>query len=441
MPGVQGRGDSLQEAVSYPLYPHQIAAESILRGGSAVLHWEMRLGKTRTVLHAYSEEVSAGRAQDLIFVTVAMAKATIAQEVELMGLGIPVVTLYGRKQKKMSLDAEGLAGVPRIFILNWEILPEWQQELKRITRNPILVLDESHLYLRNIENKRWQAAHWLSKFAKRTWELTGTMMVNSAMDIYYQMMILGRPRNPFAYMSPGEFAKRFTNQRWNAYAQGRQGDWEPFGIKNQDRLAEMARSSLLQLRISDVAPDLPLPRNIPRWVTDLGQGWDFDRSDLELHEEIEALAPIKARLTAEYVTQLPFRPVVVFGWSRTFTQQASVLLEAPLINGSTPAADRERIRGEFQTGRHPVLVGNYRALGLGISLSRANHFVYGEPYWDASLYRQAASRGVDLSKQTQTVHHHLLAAGSVDEFVWKRKLLKGAAIDRLEDAFREKMLE
>lgn len=431
--------------MSYSLYPHQTTGADWLSQGSGILWWEMRTGKTRTALHAYNQMVNRGEVQDLVVATVAMAKTTWQQEIEdVMDLRIPVGIGYGKTaQELQGWPSEGYpSAIPRIYIVNWEILPYWQNRLADLTfrgkRSFALVLDESHLNLRNPENERYAAAFWLSRFATATWEMTGTLQVKSGMDVYHQAKFLGMKHDPFYLLQPDSFGRKYCEPVWNPFKGrksrdgNRSGGWDHGALIDPDAvMQQLPRVSSLRLR--DVA-DVPLPVHIPHWITDLGQGWDFDRSDKAISEELAALIPIKARLTAEYVNQMAERPVVVFGWNVPFTEQVADLLEAPLIYGGTSVSDRERIRSDFQRGRIPVLVGNFRSLGLGVSLDRANHFVYGQPYWDAALYLQAMARGQSLEKQASLVHHHLLAAGSAEEYVWKRRLNRGREIERLQEA-------
>lgn len=414
-----------------------------------ILWWEMRTGKTRSALHAYNVLLNRGEVRDLVVVTVASAKMTWKKEAEAMGLGIPTSFLFGQSRKQAVPDLSQFpTHVPRIFILNWEILPNWQQFIRDLAKTGgfVLVLDELHLNCRNDSNKRYQAVLWLSVFAHAVWELTGTLQVRTGLDIHYQAKLLGRKHYPFHWMDGNDFGKRFCNRKFNPFIgrardlRDRPGGWEYTYLKDPAELvAQMPALSVL--RISDIAPEVPLPTQIPKWIEDLGQGWDFYRDDQTLAEEIRALIPLKARMTAEYVGSLVERPVVVFGWHVAFTEAVAELLEAPLIRGDTSVDEREAIRERFQAGHVPVLVGNLRSLGLGIALDAADHFVYGEPYWDASLYLQAQARGTNLAKRRSTTHHHLLVAGSVEEYVWERRLERGAAIERLHAAVEDVVVE
>lgn len=390
----------------------------------------MRTGKSRAVLHAYNQLLNEGLVDDLIVVTVATAKATWRDEVELMELSIPTYTCSGQTRQQLTPT---LLDAPRIYVLNWEILPHWQRFFHaqhKKGRRFCLVLDEGHLYLRNPRNQRFKAARWLSRFAYRTWELTGTLMAKSGMDLYWQLQMMGGKYNPYQWDEPDDFGKQYCLRRFNHY----KGYWEYTELKNEQELVS-GLSCVSYLRMDDIA-DIPLPEHFPRWVADWGKSWLADRTDLELTREIQEMIPKKAKLTIEYVNDLDVRPVVVFGWNVLFTELVARGLKAPRIYGGTSVEDRESIRKAFQAGREEILVGNYRSLGMGVSLSRADDFVYGEPYWMADLYLQAQARGRDLRKKRRLRHHHLLVKGSPDEYIWVVRLQRGRAIERLEDAAR-----
>jgi superfamily II DNA or RNA helicase len=400
-----------------------------------ILWQEMRTGKTRSALHAYNQLLNDGVVDDLVVVTVATAMETWRTEVEEMGLAIPLYTCYGQTRQRMRPELPGRRWekLPRIYVLNWEILPYWQKFFHaqyKQGRRFALVLDEMHLNCRNPSNQRFKAARWLSRFATHTWGLTGTLYGKSGMDVYWQLMMLGKA-NPHRWMEPEDFGKEFCNRRFNQY-KGYNGGWEYVGLKNEEALTATL-PCVSHLKMDDVA-DLPLPEHFPRWVANWGDSWLANRTDLELAREIQEMIPKKAQLTIDYVKQIDVRPVVVFGWNVKFTELVAEGLKAPRIYGSTSIEDRAKIRQSFQAGRTDILVGNYRSLGMGISLSRADDFVYGEPYWMADLYLQAQARGRDLRKQRALRHHHLLVRGSPDEYIWVVRLQRGKAIERLERA-------
>src|SRR5262249_61161621 len=118
--------------MGYNLLPHQLKAEPLLTSGSAVLWWEMRTMKTRTILHAYNQLVDAGTISDLVVVASTTYRSVWKEEAEdEMKLGIPIVDLrttdVRKHSAKLSLPPPDW---PCIFILNPEILQHWQPWLQ-----------------------------------------------------------------------------------------------------------------------------------------------------------------------------------------------------------------------------------------------------------------------------------------------------------------------
>jgi len=100
--------------------------------------------------------------------------------------------------------------------------------------------------------------------------------------------------------------------------------------------------------------------------------------------------------------------------------------------------DRDRIRHDFAAGKLPLLVGNLQSAGLGIDLSAARWFLYGEPRRDAALHYQAEARGRGPKQTAKTLRHaYLLIRGSVDATIWRHRLHRGEDIERFYTAGRE----
>jgi len=463
--------------VSYQLWPWQDDSSELLVRGSGVLWHEMRVGKTRTVLHAYNRLLLAiAQCFDLVVVAPTTALSVWPEEAEAMGLDLPFVRLSGTKDKtrRLRINGRDMMGswpewAPRVFLINPEILPYWLgwfQENLRPERFA-LVADESHMYLRCAtgQTQRYLAFDQLAKGTDHVWQLSGTWYVNSGMDVYWQLRPFGPGGDPFfftkkaCFKAPwkGEacgrcFACRYCHAVPNEFAQtGISYD----GIRNERELwGKLSNVSII--REEDVRA-IAIPDRFPVWVGDGAADWD---SDVDLPDNLidtlqQELVPVKIRLTEAYLNQLragelrhverPGRPliehhepVVIFGWHRAYTEGVARLLKAPLITGDTPARDRDRIRHEFATGKVPVLVGNLQSLGMGIDLSAARWFLFGEPRSDAALHYQAEARGRGPKQKAKTLRHaYLLVRGSVDGNVWKRRLQRGDAIERMYHAGRE----
>lgn len=443
--------------MTYQLYPHQAKAAGLLAGGSAVLWWEMRTGKTRAVLHAYNELVLQGEVDDLVVVAPLTIRAVWKEEAEAMGLGIPILDLRGtvnRSARPAELAANPMR-LPRIILINPELLSHWLPQLQAGLLKPgrfALVADESHLYLRRTSGAtaRWTAFDALAQGSDHVWLLSGTFYVKTGLDIYWQMRPLGPDANPFHWMKKACydrlkpcgrcFACRYCHMRTNAFSQT---GVEYGGITNEKDLLKRA-SCISVIREQDIR-DVPIVDRFPVWVGDTGdESWDpdIDLDDFELGVKLSELVPLKVELALKYLRDLresyPDEPLVVFGWHVAFVEQLAKALGAPFVTGGTSAAARTQIRHDFAAGKIPILVGNLMAMGMGIDLSAAGHFVYGEPYYDAAMHYQAEARGRGPRQhRRRLLHHYLLVRRSAEENVWRVRLARGQAIERLYDAGRE----
>lgn len=421
--------------MSYTLFKHQAEAAHLLTSSSAMLEWEMRVGKTRAALHAWDVMLDRGQPMDLVVATLKGARAVWREEAEGMDVArLPWTNLFGTKPAWAEARHEVM--LPRALTLNWEVLPAWRHQLVEMERGRkfILVLDESHLNLRNPGNQRWKAAHLLSKLAHRTWLLTGTSMVKTAEDIYWQLQMLGHD-NPLLGMSLQRFRTRYCQRVFNPF-KGTEGAFEYKGSKNLKELAERL-PVVSSIKESDVR-DVPLPVHLPVYLDEKHEFVAAGLKDKEIERRLVKLAPLRGKLAVDYISRLEDRPLIVFAWHREVVEHIASMLEAPMITGDTSQADRDRIRRAFQNGEIPVLVGNYRAMGMGIDLSRASHAVLAEPWYDAAMVAQSLAR-LKGPKQLadEVIYHHLLVAGTVDEHVWRVRLKRGAAIEQLRTALGE----
>lgn len=461
--------------MSYTLFPWQPRGADMLERTSGVLNWEMRTGKTRTTLHAHNTRVNTGEARDMVVVGPSTALGVWPEEAEAMSLGLSFVRCYGTKDttRRLVPDPSGWPDwMPRVYLINPEILPYWlgwfQDHLQ--VENFDLVADESHVYLRCAtgQTQRYSAFDALSKGTDRVWELSGTWYVNSGLDVYWQLRPFGSGNNPFFYTKKACFKAPWADNR-NERACGRcfacrychaipngfaQTGLSYTGIKNEGELwAKLP--NVLALRESDIR-EIALPDRFPVWVGEGDADWpDQDLPDSVIDAEQQALVPAKIKLTQAYLAQLragelayverPDRPlaewhepVVIFGWHRAYTEGLARVLGCPVITGDTSVRDRDQIRRDFATGKVPVLVGNLQSAGLGIDLSAARWFLYGEPRRDAALHYQAEARGRGPKQRAKTLRHaYLLIRGSVDATIWKHRLHRGDDIERFYTAGRD----
>jgi SNF2 family DNA or RNA helicase len=228
------------------------------------------------------------------------------------------------------------------------------------------------------------------------------------------------------------------------------------------RLAKLVRPFLLRRRKSDpgIAPELP-----PKTETD--QPVSLTREQVVLYEatvrelmaEVQAsdrmarrgaivklLTGLKqicnhpaqylkegedARLTGrsgklELLDELLETIVAEDGAVLVFTQYVAMarLLErhlaergigTQLLHGGTPVRRREEMVERFQAGQAPVFLLSLKAAGTGLNLTRADHVVHYDRWWNPAVEDQATDRAYRIGQTRPVQVHRLIAEGTIED--------------------------
>jgi Helicase conserved C-terminal domain len=431
-------------------WDHQGEAVSLQLMGSSALWYDPRVGKTRPTNESLRILDAEGKIDRAVILGPIDAK-------EVWRRHLPIFMPHWGVEVLKGLQPHALAAGTRAVVLNPDILDVterrgtvyrgWLGTLGRWMGEgrAVLVMDECHEYATNPRAKEYKAVRQLALVAERVWQLTGTFYERSALDAHHQLQLLG-PRYPFLHRPDQWFGDRFCEKKHNpfrgALRNGTRRDGTPYqyraGGTDYSGIAEGAEDRLVRelegLVIRRTAEDVGLnkPRLLPVWVDHYDQTVFLRRDEMErLRSELVLL---KAQRAIEYVGKLKERPVIVYGWHRKLLQHLADHWKAPLIYGDTSQAERVRLQDQFQAGEVPIMVCT---LGMrAVDLARANHVVYAEIDWSATKMRQSMDRIVNANKPRESVAHILLVSGSVEEEVWDRILMKGAAIERLDLAAR-----
>lgn len=88
-----------------------------------------------------------------------------------------------------------------------------------------------------------------------------------------------------------------------------------------------------------------------------------------------------------------------------------------VIHGGVPVKKRREIVDRFQNSRDyiPYLVLSVRAAGVGLNLTRANHVVHFDRWWNPAVENQATDRAFRIGQQKNVVVHKFITAGTVEE--------------------------
>ncbi|MFC7304611.1 SNF2-related protein [Streptomyces monticola] len=85
------------------------------------------------------------------------------------------------------------------------------------------------------------------------------------------------------------------------------------------------------------------------------------------------------------------------------------------LHGGTPVPARETMVRRFQDGEVPVFLLSLKAAGTGLNLTRAEHVVHYDRWWNPAVEAQATDRAYRIG-QTQPVQvHRLIAEGTIED--------------------------
>ena len=269
-------------------------------------------------------------------------------------------------------------------------------------------------------------------------------------------------------------------------------------VQPAERLSRLVRPFLLRRRKSDpgIAPELP-----PKTVTD--QPVALTQEQAALYEAVvrETMAQIKASsgmarrglvlklLTAlkqicnhpaqyldethprligrsgklELLDELVDTIIAEDSAVLVFTQYVTMArliegylrdrgLPVQLLHGGTPVARREEMVRRFQdsaAGEVPVFLLSLKAAGTGLNLTRADHVVHYDRWWNPAVEEQATDRAYRIGQTRPVQVHRLIAEGTIEDRIAamhqsKRELadaVLGPAEDGAEDGAEAALTE
>ncbi|MCR3752309.1 DEAD/DEAH box helicase [Lentzea californiensis] len=249
-----------------------------------------------------------------------------------------------------------------------------------------------------------------------------------------------------------------------------------------DTLAKVVRPFLLRRRKSDpgVAPELPAKTETDRYVSlSVEQAALYEALTRETLEQIASSDGMARRglvlklLTGlkqicnhpshylghptlrgtsgklDLLDELLATIVAEDGSALIFTQYVGMarLLEQHItqptrfLHGGTPVPQRERMVDDFQNGRAPVFLLSLKAAGTGLNLTRADHVIHFDRWWNPAVEDQATDRAYRIGQTRPVQVHKLVTEGTVEEriaaLLQDKRDLADAVLHGGESAFTE----
>ncbi len=85
------------------------------------------------------------------------------------------------------------------------------------------------------------------------------------------------------------------------------------------------------------------------------------------------------------------------------------------LDGSTPAADRQRRVAAFQAGSADLFLISLRAGGTGLNLTAADYVVHLDPWWNPAVEDQASDRAHRIGQERPVTIYRLIMQDSIEE--------------------------
>ncbi|QES18108.1 ATP-dependent helicase [Streptomyces venezuelae] len=130
--------------------------------------------------------------------------------------------------------------------------------------------------------------------------------------------------------------------------------------------------------------------------------------------KLELLDELLDTILAEGASTLVFTQYV--GMARLLeTHLAARGVRTQFLHGGTPVAEREAMVARFQDGEVPVFLLSLKAAGTGLNLTRAEHVVHYDRWWNPAVEAQATDRAYRIGQDRPVQVHRLIAEGTIED--------------------------
>lgn len=109
--------------------------------------------------------------------------------------------------------------------------------------------------------------------------------------------------------------------------------------------------------------------------------------------------------------------------------------EIPFLHGGLSAQRRDRMVEDFQgeTDGAPVLILSLRAAGFGLNLTRANHVMHYDRWWNPAVEDQATDRAHRIGQHRTVNVYTLVAGGTIEDHIASMHDSKRALVESISE--------
>jgi SNF2 family DNA or RNA helicase len=128
-------------------------------------------------------------------------------------------------------------------------------------------------------------------------------------------------------------------------------------------------------------------------------------------------------------------PLVFFLWKHQRDQLVAAAearnLRYCVLDGAATDAERNAMVHAYQAGWYDVMFAHPKSAAHGLTLTRGSSVIWASPTYDLEWYLQGNRRQARNGQTAKTEVINVLAAGTIDERVYARLLVKHARMDNL----------
>jgi SWI/SNF-related matrix-associated actin-dependent regulator 1 of chromatin subfamily A len=446
---------------------------------------EMGLGKTIQAIGVVNADTSI---RTVVCIVPASLKINWKREIEKWSTRqTSVVIGNGTVYEWNQMFANVANDVVQWLVVNYDVIDRWRDVIDAISLDA-LILDEVH-YVKTPKAKRTIAV--LGRWdriedkrvrpikARRRLALTGTPILNRPVELWGIAHALA----PQTFNSWRSYVYRYCD------AQDTRFGFDVSGASNLDELQDRLRSTIMVRRLkADVLTELPakrraiveLPAGTAAPVIDAeakayelfqsrlaglraavaaaeatedregyaeavealqkGQAIEFANISEQRHQV--ALAKVPA-VIAHLTDQLESGKVICF--AHHLDVVAAIHDAFPgsvVITGQTSMDKRQAAVDAFQGDPNcRLIIGNIRAMGVGLTLTASSHVVFAELDWTPANLSQAEDRAHRIGQRDSVLVQHLVLEGSLDASMARMLIAKQEVIDAALDTGTAPVIE
>lgn len=440
------------KTMSKTAFPHQVEGIEFLKTHKRViLADEMGLGKTFQAITAAGDATL----QNKLVLCPASLKLNWKREIESIYPEDIIHVVESGKEQTIPETATWI-------IINYDMLTKYKAQLIKLRELGLIdtaICDEAH-YIKGKKTIRAKVTLEIIEGLEYVFMLTGTPLMNRPAELFNLLKGIGHPLG----RARTTFTRRYCDAK--LVTQPIRGGrvirfWDESGAEHLDELREFTKEAILRRTKQEVL-DLPpkissvqiteLPKEYKvKYMTTFDDYIDFLRSNPVVSND-----DVNNALTAKHLIELiklkqlcseaklprivedirsavsQGEKVIVFSqFTNTINKLQEMLLEkkrasqhgdaqdpikSVVLTGASSMSQRQAAVDSFQNDEDTkVFIGNIKAAGVGITLTRASIVMFADMEWSPALHDQAEDRAHRIGQEGTVNIYYYVIQDTVEE--------------------------